>query len=112
MALGLVMLLDVVAGLVGGLVATLRHGATTLRVGAFTVGVSVCLPAMIGVSFRMSCTCLILLADDLGTVPPNTLRRSAAAAMDRSCCEETGTWQWAGYKCQVSEKRKRRIAGM
>ncbi len=112
MALGLVMMLDVVAGLGGGVVATLRHGATTLGVSASTVGVSVCLPAMIVVSFRMACTCLILLADNLGTAPLNTLRRSAAAAMDRSCCKETETWQWAGYKRQVSEKRKRCIAGM
>ena len=112
MASGLVMLLDVVAGLGGGVVATLRHGATTLGVGASTVGVSARLPATIVVSFWMDCSCLILLADDLGTVPPNTLRRSAAAAMDRSCCKETGTWQWAGYRRQVLEKRKRRIAGM
>jgi hypothetical protein len=112
MALSLVMLLDVVAALGGGVVATHRHGATTLRDGASTVDVSVCLPAMIAVSFRMACTCLILSADNLGTVLPNTLRRSAAAAMDGSCCEETGTWQWAGYKCQVSEKRRRRVAGM
>ncbi len=111
MASGLVMLLDVVANLGGGVVATLRHGATTLRV-APTVGVSVHLPTMIAVSFRMACMCLIMLADDLGTEPPNTLRGSAAAAMDRSCCKETGTWQWVGYKRQVSEKRKRRVAGM
>ena len=112
MASGLVMLLDVVAGLGGGVVATLRHGATTLGVGASTIGVFICLPAMITVSFRMACTCLILLADNLGKVPPNTLRRSAAAAMDRSCCKETGTWQWAGYKRQELEKRKRRVTGM
>jgi hypothetical protein len=55
MALGLVMFFDVVAGLGGGVVATLRHGATTIGVGASTVGVSVCLPAMITVSFRMAC---------------------------------------------------------
>jgi hypothetical protein len=112
MASGLVMLLDVVAGLGGGVVATLRHGATTLVVGASTVGVSILLLAMIAVSFQMACTCLNLLADDLGTVPPKTLRRSAAAAMDRSCCKETGTWQWAGYKRQVLEKQKRHVAGM
>ncbi len=112
MALGLMMLLDVVAGLGGGAVAILRHCATALGVGASTVGVSVCLLAMITVSFWMACKCLIFLADDLGTVLPNTLRRSVAAAMDRSCCKETGTWQWARYKCQMSEKRKWRIAGM
>ncbi len=112
MASGLVMLLDVVAGLGGGVVATLRHGATTLGVGASTVGVSVCLLAMIAGSFRMACTCMILSTDNLGTIPPNTLRRSVAAAIDRSCWEETGTWQWAGYKHQVWEKQKRRVAGM
>jgi hypothetical protein len=112
MVLGVMMLLDVVAALGGGVVATLGHGATTLGVGASTVGVFVCWPAMIAVSFWIAYMCLIFLADDFGIVPPNTLRRSAAAAMERSCCEETGTWQWAGHKLQVSEKRKRRIAGM
>ncbi len=70
MASGLVMLLDVVAGLGDGVVTTLRQGATILGVGASTVGVSVHLPAMIAVSFRMACTCLILSADNIGTVPP------------------------------------------
>jgi hypothetical protein len=112
MALAVVMLLDVIATLGGGVVATLGHGVTTLRVGAFTVGGSVRFPAMIGVSSPIARMCLILLVDNFGIVPPNTLRRTAAAAMERSCCEVTGTWQWAEYKRQVSEKRKRRIAGM
>jgi hypothetical protein len=60
----------------------------------------------------MARMCLILSADDFVTVPPNTLTRSAAAAKERSCCKVTGTWQWAGYKRQVLEKRKRHIAGM
>ncbi len=106
------MLLDVVAALGGGVVAILEHGATTLRVGASTVGGSVCCPAMIAVSSRMARMCLMLSADIFGTVPPNTLMRSAAAAIERSCCKVPGTWQWAGYKRQVLEKRKRRIAGM
>jgi hypothetical protein len=38
MALGVMMLLDVVAALGGGVVANLGHGATTLRVGASIVG--------------------------------------------------------------------------
>jgi hypothetical protein len=42
MASDVMMLLDVVAALGGGVVATLGHGATTLEVGASTVGVSVC----------------------------------------------------------------------
>jgi hypothetical protein len=112
MALGITMLLDLVVDLGGGVVATLGHGATTLIVGASTVGGFVCCPAMIAVSSWMARMCLILSADDFGTVPPNTLRRSAAAAMERSCCKVTGIWQWAGYKHQVLEKRKQRIAGM
>ncbi len=40
MASGVMILLDVVAALGGGVVATLGHGATTLRVGVSTVGVS------------------------------------------------------------------------
>ncbi len=66
--------------------------------------------AIIAVGSWMARMCLILSVDNFGTVPPNTLRRSAAAAMERSCCKVTRTWQWAGYKRQVSEKRKRRIA--
>jgi hypothetical protein len=41
MALGVVMLLDVVVALGGGVGAPLGHGAATLGVGASTVGVSV-----------------------------------------------------------------------
>ncbi len=48
---------------------------------------------MIRVSIWMVCMCLIFLADDLVTVPPNTLRRSAATAIERSYCKVTGTWQ-------------------
>jgi hypothetical protein len=59
----------------------------------------------------MARMCLILLADDFDAVPPNTLRRSAATAVERSCCKVTRTWQWDGYKRQVLEKQKRRIAG-
>jgi hypothetical protein len=50
MALGIVMLLDVVTTLGGGIVASLGHGATTLGVGASTVGGVVRWPAMIAVS--------------------------------------------------------------
>jgi hypothetical protein len=106
------MLLDVVATLGGGVVTTLGHGATTLADDASTVGgVARCL-AMIAVRSWMARMCLILSAVDFGTVPPNTLRRSAAAAMERSCCKVTGTWQWAGYKRHVSEKWNWRVAGM
>ncbi len=112
MVSGVVMLLDVVVALGGGVGATLRHGATNLGVGASTVGGFVHCLAMIVVSSWIARMCLILLVDDCGTVHLNTLRRSAATAMERSCCKVTGTWQWAGYKCQVLEKRKRHIAGM
>jgi hypothetical protein len=112
MALGVVMLLDVVATLSGGVVATLGHGATTLVAGASTVGEVVHCLAMIAVSSWMAWMCLILSAVNFGTVPPNTLRRSAAAAIERSCCKEAGTWKWAGYKHQVLEKQKRCIAVM
>ncbi len=91
MASGVMILLDVVSALGGGVVATLGHGATTLGVGTFTVGGSVHCPAMIAVSSRMARMCLILSADNFGTLTPNTLRRSAAAAMERSCCKVTGT---------------------
>jgi hypothetical protein len=112
MALGVMILLDVVATIGGGVVTTLGHGATTLADGASTVGGVAHCPAMIAVRSWMAQMCLILSAVDFGTVPPNTLRRSAAAAMERSCCKVTGTWQWAGYKRQVLEKWKRRVAGM
>ncbi len=112
MALDVVMLLNIVTTLVGGVVATLGHGATTLGVGVSTVSGVICCPAMFAVSFWMARMCVILLADVFGTVPQNTLKRSAAAAMERSCCEVPGTWHWAGYKCQVSEKQKRCVARM
>jgi hypothetical protein len=41
MASGVVMLLDAVAALGGGVGATLGYGATTLEGGASTIGVSV-----------------------------------------------------------------------
>jgi hypothetical protein len=109
MALGVVMLLDVVATLGGGVVVTLGHGATTLIVGASTVGGVVCCPAMIAVSSWMAQMCLILSVVDVGTVPRNILRRTVATAMKRSCCKVTETWQWVGYKRQVSEKWKQHV---
>jgi hypothetical protein len=69
MALSVMTLLDVVAAHSGGVVATLGHGATTLRVGASTVGGVVCCPAMITVSSWMARMCLIFSAVDVGTVP-------------------------------------------
>ncbi len=54
MALGVVMLFDVVATLGGRVVATLGHGETTLVVGASTVDGVVRCPAMIAVSSWMA----------------------------------------------------------
>jgi hypothetical protein len=112
MVLGVMMLFHVVATLGGGVVSTLGHMATTLRVGASTVGGVVYCPAMVAVSSWMARMCLIFSVVNVGIVPPNTLRRSAATAIERPCCKATGTWQWAGYKCHVSEKQKWHIAGM
>ncbi len=106
------MLFDVVAILSGGVVLSLGLGATILLVGASTVGGVARCPTMIAVISWMSWICLIFAAVVVGTLSPITLRRSAAAVMERSCCKATGTWQWAGYRCQVSEKRKRCVAGM
>jgi hypothetical protein len=91
MALGVVMLFDVVATFGGGVVTTLGHGATTLGFGASTFGGVLCCPAMIAVSSWMARMCLIFAEVNDGTVPPNTLRRSSATAMERSCCKATGT---------------------
>jgi hypothetical protein len=112
MALGDVMLFDVVAAFGGRVVTTLGRGATTLGVDTSTVGGVLFFPVMIAVSSWMARMCMIFSVVDVGTVPPNTLRRSAAVAMERSCCKATGTWQWARYKCQVLQKQKRCVAGM
>jgi hypothetical protein len=50
MALGVVMLLDIVATLGGGVVVILGHGATTLGAGASTVDGFVPCPVMIAVN--------------------------------------------------------------
>jgi hypothetical protein len=83
MALGVMMLLDVVATLDGGVVTILEYGATTLADGASTVGGVAHCPAMIVVRSWMAWMCLILSAVNFSSVPPNTLRRSAVAAMER-----------------------------
>jgi hypothetical protein len=111
MALGVVMLFDVVATLDSGVVDTLGHGPTTLGVGASTVGGVICCPAMIVVSSWLARMCLIFSAVNVSKVHPNILKR-VTTAMERSCCKATGTWQWAGYKLQVSEKQKRHVVGM
>ncbi len=60
MASDVVMFLDVVDILGGGVVAILGPGATTLGVGESTVGGVVCCPAMIEVSSWMAWMCLLL----------------------------------------------------
>ncbi len=62
----------------------LGHVTATLTDGASTVGVVACCPALIVVRSGMARMCLILSAVNFGTVPPNTLRRSTATAMERS----------------------------
>ncbi len=104
-------LLDTVAALGGGVVATLVHCATTLVVGASNGGGFVCCPAMIAVSSWVACMCLVLSVDNFGTVPSNTLRRSAAAAMERSCCKVTGTWH-IGSELGTSARCQRSGSGM
>jgi hypothetical protein len=69
MVLGFVMFFDVVATLGGRVVATLRHGATILGVGASTVGGVICCPAMIAVSSWMAQMCLIFSASMLVQYP-------------------------------------------
>jgi hypothetical protein len=107
-----VILFYVVATFGVGVVTTLRPGATTLIASDSTVGGVTCCPAMIAVSSWMAWVCLIFSVVDVGTLPPITLRRSAAAAMERSCCKATGIWQWAGYRCHVSEKWKHCVVRM
>jgi hypothetical protein len=56
--------------------------------------------------------CLIFSVVVVGTAVPSAVMSSAAVEMEISCCEVTGIWLWAGYRRHVSEKQKRRVAGM
>ena len=128
MTFGAVMLLDVVATLGGGAFATLGPGAATLGAGRDCIVVGCVLvridaysyalllhlaPAKIEDKSRMALMCLIFSVVVVGIAAPSALMRSAAAEMEISFCEVTaGTWLWAGYRRHVSEKRKRRVAGM
>ena len=71
-----------------------------------------CWPAMIAVRSSMALIYLHFAVADVGTVVPRDCRRLAAATMERSCCEVMGISECIGYRCHVSEKRKRRVAGM
>ncbi len=65
---------------------------------------------MIAVISCLTWTCLIFAVVNVSKFPPSALRRSAAAAMERSCCIATGIWQWDEYRCHVLEKRKHQVA--
>jgi hypothetical protein len=110
MTLGAVILFDVVATLGGGADTTLAVGATTLGNGGSS-GASHC-PVMMAVRFWIAKICLLFSIILVDTVFPSTLRMSAAATMERSCCEVTGIWQWVGYRRHVLENRKCRMDGM
>jgi hypothetical protein len=105
MTLGAVILFNVVATLGGGADTTLAVGATTLGDGGSS-GASHC-PVMMAVRFWIAIICLIFSVVIVGTVFPSALRMSAAATMERSCCEVTGIWQWVGYRHHVLENRRR-----
>ena len=82
---------------VGDVVATLGGGATLgAEPSTLCVGTSV---LVAGWFVRILVNCCIALicfafsvADD-GIIPPNALRRSVAARMERSCCDAVGIWQ-------------------
>ena len=71
-----------------------------------------CCPAMIAVRSSMALIYLRFAVADVGTVVPSACRRSAAATMERSCCDVMGIWECIGKRRHVSEKRKRPVAGM
>jgi hypothetical protein len=60
----------------------------------------------------MAGACLIFSVVDAGILSPKALSRSAAAAMERSCCEVIEIWQWVGYRCHMSEKQRHQLAGI
>jgi hypothetical protein len=94
MVVGDVMLFDVVATLGGGFSATLGAGPSTLCAVS-----SICVAGwfvMMLVSCHMALTGFAFAVADFGIVPPSAMRRSAAAMMERSCCDAFGIWQWVG----------------
>ena len=118
--LGAGMVLDVVATLGGAVFATLG-GATVATLGGVassTLGAGsegggmLGAPDIIAVRRWIASRCLILSCADVGTSPPSCCRKAFAASNVASCSEMTGTWQWLGYRRQVSAKRKRRVVGI
>jgi hypothetical protein len=109
MTLGAVILFDVVATLGGGAFATLGLGAATLGAGGSS---GACRLAKMAVKSWIALMCLIFSMVVVGTAAPRALMSSVAVEMERSCCEVTEIWLWAGYRHHVMEKRKGRVAGM
>ncbi len=106
--LGAVILFDVVATLRGGADTTLAVGATTLGDGGSS-GASRCL-VMMAVRFRIAWICLIFSIIVVGTVFPSALRMSAAATMERLCCEVTRSG--SGLDAGATSRRTGSVAWM
>jgi hypothetical protein len=94
MAVGDVVLFDVVATLGGGFSATLAAGPSTLCVGS-SILVAGWFVRML-VSCHIALTCFAFTVADDGIFLPSAVRRSVAARMGRSCCDAIGIWQWVG----------------
>jgi hypothetical protein len=69
-------------------------------------------PDMMVVSWRIASRCFSLVVAVVGIVAPSCHNRSAAASIVVSFSDVVGTWQWLGYNCHVSEKRKCRVDGI
>jgi hypothetical protein len=105
------MLLEVMATLGGG-APTLGGAATATLGGGVLVGGESEGPAMMAVSWRMASKCFSLSLAVAGTVCLSWVMRSAAARMDLSCSDVTGSWQCVGYSCHVSKNQNHCVAGM
>jgi hypothetical protein len=94
MAVGDVVLFDVVATLGGGFSTTLGAGPSTLC-AVSSIRVAGWFVRML-VSCRIVLTCFAFAVADDGIFLPSAVRRSVAARMERSCCNAIGIWQWVG----------------
>jgi hypothetical protein len=112
MVFGAVMVLEVMATLGVAAIATLEGVAgTTLRdvgLGDGAMG----WPAMMVMSCQMVLRCFSLAVVVVGIAHLSCCNRLAAASKAMSSSDVGGTWQWLGYKCHLSEKGKRWVAGM
>ena len=109
---GAVMVLDVLATLRGAAIATLGGVAGTTLGDVGSGGGALGWPAMMVVSCQMALRYFSLAVVIVGIACPSCCNRLAAASKVMSCSDVVGTWQWLGYKCHVSEERKRQVAGM